>query len=229
MSTSPSSASAGTWASARRRPSDGSGTVRWVARLTHVGQHTGRSLFRKNRSITIFQSHAPAAGKTRKMSSLLGGRPDHDHDPPLTCPARPQVAAEAAVGRPIGRRDFAAQKASPGRPRLVLCHRPPELNRWDAEPDVTAEQTRSTLLSAAGHLCGEEGYDGARHFGHLYRRQPDQRGAVHHYSSAELFVAVLEAHGQRQFQDLVSGAGMSPASWRPLGAPTVGARPTHHS
>lgn len=73
---------------------------------------------------------------------------------------------------------------------------------------VTAEQTRSTLLSAAADIFAAKGYDGAS-ISDICTAASLTSGALYtHYSSkAELFVAVLEAHGQRQFQDLVSGAG----------------------
>jgi AcrR family transcriptional regulator len=69
---------------------------------------------------------------------------------------------------------------------------------------VTAEQTRSELLAAAARVFALKGYDGAS-IADITAEAGLSSGAVYaHYSSkAELFVAVLRAHGQRQYRELL--------------------------
>jgi AcrR family transcriptional regulator len=73
---------------------------------------------------------------------------------------------------------------------------------------VTAEQTRSELLEAAARVFALKGYDGAS-IADICSEAGLSTGPVyaHYGSKAELFVAVLEAHGQQQFRELIgSGA-----------------------
>ena len=72
---------------------------------------------------------------------------------------------------------------------------------------VTAEQTRAELLSAAARVFALKGYDGAS-IADICAEAGMSTGPVyaHYGSKAELFVAVLEAHGQRQFRALL-GSG----------------------
>jgi AcrR family transcriptional regulator len=69
---------------------------------------------------------------------------------------------------------------------------------------VTAEQTRSELLSAAARVFALEGYDGAS-ISDITSEAGLSSGAVytHYASKAELFVAVLRAHGERQYSQLL--------------------------
>src|SRR4051794_12194940 len=71
---------------------------------------------------------------------------------------------------------------------------------------VTAEQTRSELLAAAAQVFARKGYDGAS-IADICAEAGLSTGPVYanYGSKAELFVAVLEAHGQRQYRDLVGG------------------------
>ena len=69
---------------------------------------------------------------------------------------------------------------------------------------VTAEQTRSELLAAAARVFSLKGYDGAS-IADITNEAGLTSGAVyaHYRSKAELFVAMLQAHGQRQYLDLL--------------------------
>ena len=69
---------------------------------------------------------------------------------------------------------------------------------------VTAEQTRAELLAAAARVFSLKGYDGAS-IADITSEAGLTSGAVyaHYRSKAELFVAVLEAHGQRQYLELL--------------------------
>ena len=69
---------------------------------------------------------------------------------------------------------------------------------------VTAEQTRSELLAAAARVFSLKGYDGAS-IADITNEAGLTSGAVYadYRSKAELFVAMLQAHGQRQYLDLL--------------------------
>ena len=69
---------------------------------------------------------------------------------------------------------------------------------------VTAEQTRAELLAAAARVFALKGYDGAS-IADITSEAGLSTGAVyvHYGSKAELFGAVLLAHGQRQYADLM--------------------------
>src|SRR5436305_1991763 len=71
---------------------------------------------------------------------------------------------------------------------------------------VTAEQTRSELLAAAARVFARKGYDGAS-IADICSEAGLSTGPVYanYGSKAELFVAVLEAHGQRQYRQLIGG------------------------
>jgi AcrR family transcriptional regulator len=69
---------------------------------------------------------------------------------------------------------------------------------------VTAEQTRSELLAAAARVFALKGYDGAS-IADICAEAGLSTGPVyaHYGSKAELFVAVLEAHGRQQYRRLL--------------------------
>jgi AcrR family transcriptional regulator len=69
---------------------------------------------------------------------------------------------------------------------------------------VTAEQTRSELLATAARVFALKGYDGAS-ISDITTEARLSSGAVysHYASKAELFVAVLQAHGHRQYRELL--------------------------
>jgi AcrR family transcriptional regulator len=69
---------------------------------------------------------------------------------------------------------------------------------------VTAEQTRAELLAAAATVFALKGYDGAS-IADICGEAGLSTGAVYasYASKAELFVAVLQAHGQRQYRELL--------------------------
>lgn len=69
---------------------------------------------------------------------------------------------------------------------------------------VTAEQTRSELLSAAAQVFARKGYDGAS-IADICNEAGLTSGAIyaHYGSKAELFVAVLQAHGQNQYRQML--------------------------
>jgi AcrR family transcriptional regulator len=71
-------------------------------------------------------------------------------------------------------------------------------------PGVTAEQTRSELLSAAARVFALKGYDGAS-IGDICAEAGLSTGPVyaHYGSKAELFVAVLQEHGHRQYRRML--------------------------
>src|SRR3954470_20511077 len=78
---------------------------------------------------------------------------------------------------------------------------------------VTAEQTRSELLAAAARVFALKGYDGAS-IADICAEAGLSTGPVyaHYGSKAELFVAVLEAHGRQQYRRLLgddSGADVA--------------------
>src|SRR3954467_8831129 len=68
----------------------------------------------------------------------------------------------------------------------------------------TAEQTRSELLEAAARVFALKGYDGAS-IADICSEAGLSTGPVyaHYGSKAELFVAVLEAHGPQPFRELI--------------------------
>ncbi|MBV8690263.1 MAG: TetR/AcrR family transcriptional regulator [Actinobacteria bacterium] len=72
---------------------------------------------------------------------------------------------------------------------------------------VTAEQTRAELLAAAARVFALKGYDGAS-IADICNEAGLSTGPVyaHYGSKAELFVAVLEAHGHGQYRELI-GSG----------------------
>lgn len=69
---------------------------------------------------------------------------------------------------------------------------------------VSAEQTRSELLEAAARVFALKGYDGAK-ISDITSEADLSSGAIysHYGSKAELFVAVVQEHGRREFTDLV--------------------------
>src|SRR6476469_6581166 len=69
---------------------------------------------------------------------------------------------------------------------------------------VTAEQTRSELLAAAARVFALKGYDGAS-IADICVEAGLSTGPVYanYRSKAELFVAVLEAHGHRQYRKML--------------------------
>jgi AcrR family transcriptional regulator len=69
---------------------------------------------------------------------------------------------------------------------------------------VTAEQTRSELLAAAARVFALKGYDGAS-ISDICNEAGLTSGAIyaHYGGKAELFVAVLQAHGQNQYRELL--------------------------
>jgi len=84
---------------------------------------------------------------------------------------------------------------------------------------VTAEQTRSELLSAAARVFALKGYDGAS-IADICAEAGLSTGPVyaHYGSKAELFVAVLQAHGHRQYRRLLGDeAGGDVAEYLTIG------------
>jgi len=71
---------------------------------------------------------------------------------------------------------------------------------------VSAEETRAQLLDAASRVFAERGYDGAS-IADITRASGLSSGAIyaHFGSKAELFAAVLEMQGEREFTRLVGG------------------------
>lgn len=71
---------------------------------------------------------------------------------------------------------------------------------------VSAEETRTELLAAAATIFAQKGYDGAS-IADICKEAGLSTGPVylHYGSKAELFVAVLEAHGHEQFLSLMPG------------------------
>lgn len=69
---------------------------------------------------------------------------------------------------------------------------------------VTPEQTRSDLLAAAARVFALKGYDGAT-IADITDEAGLSSGAIyaHYDSKAELFAAVLQAHGQKQYADVM--------------------------
>jgi AcrR family transcriptional regulator len=69
----------------------------------------------------------------------------------------------------------------------------------------TAAQTRERLLAAAADVFAERGYDGTR-VADIAAAAGMSNGALyaHFDSKAELLVAALRAHGQRQLADMVA-------------------------
>lgn len=69
---------------------------------------------------------------------------------------------------------------------------------------VSAEQTRSELLSAAARVFALKGYDGAS-ISDITAEAGLSSGAIyaHYASKAELFVAVVQEHGRQEFVDLI--------------------------
>jgi AcrR family transcriptional regulator len=69
---------------------------------------------------------------------------------------------------------------------------------------VTAEQTRSELLAAAASVFARKGYDGAS-ISDICTHAGLSSGSVyaHYNSKAELFVAVLQAHGHPQYRRML--------------------------
>jgi len=69
---------------------------------------------------------------------------------------------------------------------------------------VSAEQTRSELLAAAARVFASKGYDGAS-IADICAEAGLSTGPVyaHYGSKADLFVAVLEAHGQQQYRRML--------------------------
>ncbi len=69
---------------------------------------------------------------------------------------------------------------------------------------VTAEETRQELLAAAARVFARKGYDGAS-IADICAEAGLSTGPVyaHYGSKAELFVAVLTNHGQRQYRELL--------------------------
>ena len=70
---------------------------------------------------------------------------------------------------------------------------------------ATAEQTREKLLAAAADAFAERGYDGTR-VADIAAAAGVSNGALyaHFGSKAELLVAALRAHGQRQLEDVIA-------------------------
>jgi AcrR family transcriptional regulator len=73
---------------------------------------------------------------------------------------------------------------------------------------VSAEQTRTELLAAAARVFALKGYDGAS-IADICAEAGLSTGPVyaHYGSKAELFVAVLQAHGQGQLRKMLGEAG----------------------
>ena len=69
---------------------------------------------------------------------------------------------------------------------------------------VSAEQTRTELLAAAARVFASKGYDGAS-IADICAEAGLSTGPVyaHYGSKADLFVAVLEAHGQQQYRRML--------------------------
>jgi AcrR family transcriptional regulator len=69
---------------------------------------------------------------------------------------------------------------------------------------VTADQTKAELLAAAARVFALKGYDGAS-IADITNEAGLSSGSIyaHYKSKAELFVAVLEAHGKRQYSKLI--------------------------
>ena len=69
---------------------------------------------------------------------------------------------------------------------------------------VSAEETRTELLAAAARVFAAKGYDGAS-IADICNEAGLSTGPVyaHYGSKAELFVAVLKAHGHRQYEAVV--------------------------
>ena len=69
---------------------------------------------------------------------------------------------------------------------------------------VSADQTRTELLAAAARVFASKGYDGAS-IADICAEAGLSTGPVyaHYGSKADLFVAVLEAHGQQQYRRMV--------------------------
>jgi AcrR family transcriptional regulator len=69
---------------------------------------------------------------------------------------------------------------------------------------VTSADTRARLLDAAAHVFAERGYDGAS-ISAISEAAELSSGAIyaHYASKAELFVAVLDAHGRGQARHLI--------------------------
>lgn len=70
---------------------------------------------------------------------------------------------------------------------------------------ATAAETRERLLAAAADVFAERGYDGTR-VADIAAAAGVSNGALyaHFESKAELLVAALRAHGQRQLSDMIS-------------------------
>lgn len=91
---------------------------------------------------------------------------------------------------------------------------------------VTPEQTRSELLATAARVFARKGYDGAS-IAEITTEAGLSSGAVysHYTSKAELFVAVLQAHGQRQYRELLGrGAAGDVADFLTLAGSTYDRR-----
>lgn len=71
---------------------------------------------------------------------------------------------------------------------------------------VSAEETRTELLAASARVFARKGYDGAT-IADICKEAGLSTGPVyaHYGSKAELFLAVLEEHGQDQFRQVVAG------------------------